>query len=507
MHSYSDNNTHIMTSSAAINDPLTTDEPTSSSESSHSSSTPLLSSVPSSIRTVTLDELKDIDRTKPLNILVTIHDIKPFYNGVYVHGLGLWISYIIERYLVERNIPHKLYTKSVLTTGATKTSPKDFIRFVKRNKIDVVIPSDTTDTMFLSTHHAEISKHVNLAVTPSLSVYESLEDKWETYNMCKELNICTPDTTLFEQNNNNQHYPFFLKVASGTNAGRGVWHCKHDDDLKMALNQKEITRRKKDVVLIQQKPVSGDIITAQIIFDNGTPVGSFFCQSVQSENLAGMGANWVNSQRADIKDMVSDIKVKLTDKQSEVLSEIFTRIGNKTSYHGMMDIEFIVNPIDGIFLLECNPRFSGGLHTTLSNHKFLDLYFDVVNKKNRNNNNSEKKTLNEAPICGNYSAGVEMKARLGDFDPTGFYLKNPLEVLSLRHWFTENHITYRPKSPSPSPSPTSMKTTISTLLLKMDCSVETSGSDMFHNEYSESARTSVGSNSTIDSNQKMIHGM
>jgi hypothetical protein len=61
-----------------------------------------------------------------------------------------------------------------------------------------------------------------------------------------------------------------------------------------------------------------------------------------------MGANWVNSQRDDIKDMVSDIKVELTDKQSEVLNEIFTKIGNKTSYHGMMDIEFIVNPIEGI---------------------------------------------------------------------------------------------------------------------------------------------------------------
>jgi hypothetical protein len=225
MHNYSDNNTHILTSSATIPDPLATVESASSSVSSHSSSSSSSSSVSSSV--------------EPLNILVTIHDIKPFYNGVYVHGLGLWINYITKRYLVERNIPHKLYTKSILTTGATKTSPEDFIKFVKRHKIDVVIPSDTSDTMFLSTHHAEISKHVNLAVTPSLIVYESLEDKWETYNMCKDLNICTPDTTLFgPNNNNNQHYPFFLKVASGTNAGRGVWHCKHDDDLKEALNQK-----------------------------------------------------------------------------------------------------------------------------------------------------------------------------------------------------------------------------------------------------------------------------
>jgi len=429
---------------------------TSSSQLSLSSLSSSLPSLPSSslVRTVTLKDMKDIDTTtldRPLNVLVTIHDIKPLYKDVYVHGLGLWITYIIERYLVERNIPHRLYTKSILTSGSTKTTPEDFIKFVKRHKIDVCIPSDVTDTMFLSTHHTKISQHVNFAVTNNVSVYKMLEDKWETYNICKQLDILTADTELIDVKNPHKQihqYPFFLKVSSGTNAGRGVWHCKNAVGLKEALQSKEITKRDDDdIVLIKQKPVSGDIITAQIIFRYGTPVGFFFCQSVQSEDLQGMGANWVKSQRDDVKDLVSDIKVELTDKQWEELHKTFTKIGNRTLYHGMMDIEFIVNPTEGLFLLECNPRFSGGLHTTLSNAGFLDLYFDVVDNKNDSNQDN-------SPICGNYSAGVDLKARLGDFDPTGFYLKHPLKVLSLRHWSTDDHHTYRPQ-PQPLPLPSS----------------------------------------------------
>merc|ERR1711957_823049 len=45
-----------------------------------------------------------------------------------------------------------------------------------------------------------------------------------------------------------------------------------------------------------------------------------------------------------------------------------------------------------LWLLECNPRFSGDIHTTLSNPGFLDLYFQVMNG-----------TIPDTMGCGNYS--------------------------------------------------------------------------------------------------------
>lgn len=142
---------------------------------------------------------------------------------------------------------------------------------------------------------------------------------------------------------------------------------------------------------------------------------------------------------------MSDIKVELTESQWGYLYEVFKKIGSDTNYHGMMDIEFIVNSEKGICLLECNPRFSGGLHTTLSNPGFLELYFDVVTKtakQNRYVNDGIETTV----VCSNYSKSVPLNARLGDFDPTGFYLKHPLKVLSIRHWAVGNHHLYQPAS-------------------------------------------------------------
>mmetsp|Transcript_18278 Transcript_18278/g.18463 ORF Transcript_18278/g.18463 Transcript_18278/m.18463 type:complete len:97 (+) Transcript_18278:144-434(+) len=64
----------------------------------------------------------------------------------------------------------------------------------------------------------------------------------------------------------------------------------------------------------------------------------------------------------------------------------------------------------------------------------------------------------------------EQSNLMNDFNPTGFFLKHPLKVLSLRHWFTDDHHTYipGPKSLPPystlslSPSPT-MKAKVSDL--------------------------------------------
>lgn len=397
------------------------------------------------VKTVGLENLEEIHMStldKPLRILVTIHDIKPLLGNVYTKGLGLWVHYIIQKYLKSRNVPHKLFMKSILTEGKTKTTPETVINFIKQNKIDVLIPSDVTDTMFLSKHHDKIAPHVKIAVTDNMDIYEKLEDKWDTYNLMKQHDIATPPTELFDRDLEQQQYPFFLKVASGTNGGRGVWHCKNDDDLREAIKTKET--KAKGALLLNQTPIYGDIICSQIVFNHGKPVGFFFAKSVQADDLAGIGKNYVFSQSKSVKEMNSHVKVELSDDQWNAVSNIFEQIGEATNYHGMIDIEFIVAgpgnsnaECGSVWLLECNPRFSGDIHTTLSNPGFLDLYFDVVN------GNLEE---HQHVTCGNYSRGVDMRATFGEFKPTNFYVEHPLKVLSLRHWRVNNSHTYVPSS-------------------------------------------------------------
>jgi phosphoribosylaminoimidazole carboxylase (NCAIR synthetase) len=393
------------------------------------------------VRTMSLDDIQEIpvslsNATKPIRVLVTVHSIKPLYLNLYEKGLGLWVSYIIQKYLKTRNVPHRLYMKSIVTN---KTSKKTVMNFMKRNKIDYWIPSDVTDTMFAADHYGDITAlGVKLAVTPNLQVYQMLEDKWDTFNLMKKFNIPTPDTELFNMTLDQQQYPFFLKVASGTNAGRGVWHCENEHDLKEALKAKET--KGKDVVLLRQTPTYGEIVCAEIIFDHGKPLGFFFAKSIQAEDLAGMGKAYVLSQKEEYKQLSSHVKVELEDEQWHAVTKIFKQIGDATKYHGMIDIEFIIagegnahaEP-GSVSLLECNPRFSGDIHTTLSNPGFLDLYFNVLNND-----------IQDDHVVGNYSVGVEMKSSLGQFSPTNFYCEHPQHVISIRHWHVDTYHKFDP---------------------------------------------------------------
>jgi len=378
---------------------------------------------------MSLDDIQDFNASqfgdKPLNILVTTHEIKPYFTDVKEKGLGLWINYILSEYLTRKNIPHKLFLKALGDDVPTS----QVIDFITHNDIDIIIPSDVTDTFYLAKNHEELSKYAQFAVTDDVSVYEKLENKWDTFQMMECLGIFTPETEVFDPtseeivDSEDQQYPFFLKIASGTNGGRGVWHIKNGDDLKDAIDEINID---ESTLLIKQKPVEGDIICGQAVFDHSVPKGFFFSKSVQADDLAGVSNKYMQSQNSNIKDQVSHVKVELTDSQWEELHNIFTTIGKATNYHGMIDIEFIVSPTDGICLLECNPRFSGALHTSLSNIGFLDLYFNVLL--------DQPSMYDDTSLCGNYSAGVEMKARFGDFYTAQYYANNLQKVLLLRNW-------------------------------------------------------------------------
>jgi len=305
--------------------------------------------------------------------------------------------------------------------------------------------------MFVSKYWNEIQQTgVKFCITPSLSVYEHLEDKWETYQMMKEGQIPTPHTIVFDPSVpfEEHQYPFFFKVASGTNAGRGVWHCTSPKDLTEALQAKEVIRAKKENInLLIQQATYGKIICAEVIYSHGKPLGFFFATSVCAEDLAGMGASYIQSQDAEYKQKHSHDKVELTETQWETCTKVFQQLGQETNYHGMIDIEFIIANDDtnndrdecavgSVWLLECNPRFSGDIHTTLSNPGFLDLYFQVMNGIDA--------VALKGMKCGNYSLGVDMKSEFGNYFPTQFYVSNPLNVLNIRHWYQHNYCSWNP---------------------------------------------------------------
>jgi len=109
----------------------------------------------------------------------------------------------------------------VLFLKSVKTSCKiqDVLKFLERNKIDAVIPADISDTFFLCSHLPSIQEHTKIALCPAVETYESLEDKWRTYNFCLDNGIATPETKKLEDVDELE-FPFFLKVRWSKERGK-----------------------------------------------------------------------------------------------------------------------------------------------------------------------------------------------------------------------------------------------------------------------------------------------
>ena len=108
------------------------------------------------IKTITLNDLQTninstiitkngIDQKQPIRVLVTVHSVKLGLGDLYERGLGLWVGYIIQKYLKVRGVKFRLYMKSILES----TKLKSVVGFIKKNKIDYLIPSDVTGTCLL----------------------------------------------------------------------------------------------------------------------------------------------------------------------------------------------------------------------------------------------------------------------------------------------------------------------------------------------------------------------
>ena len=333
-----------------------------------------------------------------------------------------------------------MFIKSV-TAGFKIDSMIDFI---KRNHIDAVVPSDVTDTWFCAEHIDRIKEVSAIALTPSLAIYKKLEDKWQTYEFCVQHGIPTPETKLLsEAKKEGLEFPFFLKISSGTNGGRGVWLVRDQDafDKAMAENINKECAADPENLHLTQAPTFGRIICSEVVYSHGKPLGFWFAESTSADDLAGVGVKYMCGCCTAKKGEVSHIGVTLTDEQWEAVTKIFHDVGKATSYHGMIDIEFIVASPNqsaeegSIWLLEMNPRFSGDIHTTLSNPGFLDLYFDVV---------FDRADV-DAPVI-NFTQGTEMKADFGQWSPATFYTKNPRVLVHLRGWKSMGDVAIKGKS-------------------------------------------------------------
>jgi hypothetical protein len=135
-----------------------------------------------SVKTITLNDVlqnninstiitkNGTDQKEPIRVLVTVHSVKLGLGDLYERGLGLWVGYIVQKYLKVRGVSFKLYMKSILESTKLKT----VLGFLKKNKIDYLIPSDVTGTLrFIRFMLLLIYYYVFACVCPVLIFFSS----------------------------------------------------------------------------------------------------------------------------------------------------------------------------------------------------------------------------------------------------------------------------------------------------------------------------------------------
>lgn len=174
---------------------------------------------------------------------------------------------------------------------------------------------------------------------PSKEIFEICNDKRRTHDYFSEKGILTPNCYSFEDFKNNECIPFplFLKPYDGA----GSTHCFKIDNLDMLKTLYDIVPHP-----FVQQYVEGTMYTVDI-----------FC------DYAGRPLCIIPRTRLKVRDSEALIsKVQLEDN----IISLSMRILSYLNFVGPLNMQFIKNKSGKVYLLEINPRISGGLDLSIA---------------------------------------------------------------------------------------------------------------------------------------------
>jgi carbamoyl-phosphate synthase large subunit len=264
-------------------------------------------------------------------------------------GQGIYFALNKEKHNIFVSDSHKyaagLYlTKNHFITGNLEESDnfEKFIKLIRSNKIDVILPGNEYDVLTLSKNKSllESATKAIVIVSPKETI-ELTNDKWRTYEYLKSKKIAIPKTYLWSDNSimddivKDIAFPWIIKPRFGT-ASRGVVRVT-----SLAQAQELVTTTSNP--LIQEQLVNleqnelGSEYTCSVFRDMK---GNFFGPFVARRSLRN-GTSWI---------------VEVISKPD--FDEYLLSIAQSLDYSGPLNIQLIETK-SGPKLLEINCRFSG----------------------------------------------------------------------------------------------------------------------------------------------------
>lgn len=214
----------------------------------------------------------------------------------------------------------------------------------KKENINIIIPSDEDELLFLKEHENEFDCILVCAQKNILSLFL---EKYNATVKIKELGINTPNiiTDLCNQLPSNGKIIFREKHSSGS---QGIY--------KINLNEEKIILNKFNKDTFIQEFIEGKEYTVDVL-----------CDKQGNVKIA------IPRHRLDIR---SGVSYKCAIKYNQAIINAVKKIYSVFLIPGFSNVQFIENE-KGIYFIELNPRFAGtGIASCLASFNFVELFID-----------------------------------------------------------------------------------------------------------------------------------
>ena len=206
---------------------------------------------------------------------------------------------------------------------------EDFIQLLLDNNISYIIPSSDLDLNYLSSNIVELkSKNINVMISPQKTI-ETCFDKYLFYVSLRDYLPLIP-SYLTIKSIENKDARFVLKERKGSGSKRLFIDVNYEEilDLSMGIHEPII-----------QEYIIGKEYTIDCYFDFNNNLYSVF---PRSRDVIVNGESYIS-----------------TYVNSPKFVDLVKLVSKKIRFCGHVNIQFIVDNMNNIYLLEINPRIGG----------------------------------------------------------------------------------------------------------------------------------------------------
>jgi predicted ATP-grasp superfamily ATP-dependent carboligase len=309
-------------------------------------------------------------------------------------GIGVLVGEVAQRSLASSS----RYSSAHVVYPSPYRHPQEFysflIEFLRRTKVDMLIPTTDVTTHLVATHKDEVQMHTKLVV-PDFQSFDFVTNKWKLLKYAQELLIPIPQTHFVQGPGAVPEilglirYPVVLKPCRSwmlTERGwisSGVHYVGSEAALLCLYREREYLQYPS---LIQEE-IMGPGLGIFVLFDRGTPI-TFFSHRRLRE-LPPSGGISVLRESIPVDPLLKEYAIRLLEP---------------LNWHGVAMIEYKIDSKTGKpFLMEVNGRFWGSLQLAVdAGVDFPFLLYQIASG-------------GDVISPGSYQVGVKTRWLLGDF--------------------------------------------------------------------------------------------